>query len=553
MEPFDIPEDIWITDTTFRDGQQSRPPFTVEQISKLFDFLQRIGGEKGVIRFSEFFLYSEKDKKAVEACLAKGYKYPEVTGWIRAVKKDFELVKNMGLKETGILVSCSDYHIFLKLNKTRKQAMDIYLDTIKEALNHGVIPRCHFEDVTRADVYGFVVPFAIELMKLSKESKMPVKIRLCDTLGLGLSYPGIALPRSIPKLIMALRHDAGVPSEYLEWHGHNDFHKVHINTATAWLYGASAANASLFGIGERTGNSPIEALIFEYIGIKGGLDGIDTTAINEAADYYREMGVPIPHNFPFVGEDFNMTRAGIHADGVIKNPEIYTIFDTARILKRPITIGITDKSGVAGIALWINMHLRLPEKDKVDKHHPGVLKIYEWVMEEYTRKRTTAISDEEMLKMVRRHIPELFKSEFDQIKENVRSGVQHLIEDVAQNPVMHSFKKAEMEKYLKKVISQNPFIQLIAVTDKDGRRVTDNISRVIDKSKYDQFTKGDFTDCEWFINPMKTGKTSVTDFYVSKITNALCITVSTPVFDKKEEHILGILEFDIRFQEAAKL
>ena len=116
-----MPDEIWITDTTFRDGQQSRPPYTVKQIVDLFDLIHKLGGSKGLIRQCEFFLYSDKDKEAVRKCLDRGYKYPEVTGWIRAVKSDFKLVKEMGLKETGILCSASDYHIYLKLNKTRNR------------------------------------------------------------------------------------------------------------------------------------------------------------------------------------------------------------------------------------------------------------------------------------------------------------------------------------------------------------------------------------------------------------------------------------------------
>ncbi|HTG01720.1 MAG TPA: 2-isopropylmalate synthase, partial [Nitrospirota bacterium] len=106
-----IPEKIWITDTTFRDGQQSRPPYTPEQIVTIFDFLHRMSGPNGVIRQSEFFLYSDKDREAVRLCRERDYRFPEITGWIRANKNDFKLVKEMELKETGILTSCSDYHI----------------------------------------------------------------------------------------------------------------------------------------------------------------------------------------------------------------------------------------------------------------------------------------------------------------------------------------------------------------------------------------------------------------------------------------------------------
>ena len=155
------PDEIWITDTTFRDGQQARAPYTVEQIVTLFDMLHRLGGPQGIIRQSEFFIYSDKDTKAVNTCLERAYEFPEVTSWIRATASDFQLVKQLGIKETGILVSCSDYHIFKKLKMTRKQAMDQYLGIVKSALEIGVRPRCHFEDITRADFYGFVVPFEI--------------------------------------------------------------------------------------------------------------------------------------------------------------------------------------------------------------------------------------------------------------------------------------------------------------------------------------------------------------------------------------------------------
>ncbi len=174
----------------------------------------------------------------MQQCMELGFQYPEVTSWIRANEKDFQLVKDMGVSETGILVSCSDYHI-LKNESYRKQAMDQYLRIVSSALDFGILPRCHFEDITRADFYGFVVPFANELMKLSREYRKPIKIRACDTLGYGISYPGAAMPRSVPGIIYGLQHYSEVPSEWLEWHGHNDFYKVVTNAATAWLYVAA--------------------------------------------------------------------------------------------------------------------------------------------------------------------------------------------------------------------------------------------------------------------------------------------------------------------------
>lgn len=399
--PINMPKEIWMTDTTFRDGQQSTSPFTVKQIVDLFKLMSRLGGAKGLVRQSEFFLYSQKDKDAVRACQDLGLKYPEVTTWIRANEKDFELVKQAGVKETGILVSCSDYHIFKKMNLTRRQALDKYLGTVKSALSYGIRPRCHFEDITRADFYGFVVPFAMELMNLSQESGIPIKIRMCDTMGFGVSFPGVTLPRSVQGIVYGLHHYAGVPHELLEWHGHNDFYKVVTNASTAWLYGASAVNCSLLGIGERTGNCPLEAMAVEYASLRGTMDGMDFTAITDIASYFEnEINYIVPPKTPFVGRAFNSTRAGIHADGMLKDEEIYNIFDTAKILNRPARVSVNKTSGLAGIAFWINDYYKLPEDKRVDKNDPLVVKMKEMVDKEYEEGRCSSFGDDELVNLI---------------------------------------------------------------------------------------------------------------------------------------------------------
>ena len=399
--PMECPKDLYISDTTFRDGQQAMQPFDVKDIVELYKKLHRLGGKNGMIRQSEFFLYSDKDKEAVKKCLDLGYEFPEVTSWIRANEKDFELVKEFGIRETGILVSCSDYHIFKKMNMTRKQAMDKYLGIVKMALDKGIVPRCHFEDITRADYFGFVVPFAIELMKLSRESGIPIKIRACDTMGYGVTYPGTSLPRSVQGIIYGFRYYAEVPSEQLEWHGHNDFYKAVTNSATAWLYGCSTVNTSLLGIGERTVNTPLEAMAIEYTSLRGTSNGMNLEVISEIADYFEdEMGYRIPPQTPFVGKNFNVTKAGIHADGMLKDQEIYDIFDTQKILGRAPRVVVDAFSGLAGIAYWIDTFYELPTEAKIDKKDELVAKIKELVDKQYADGRTTAISDGELDAMV---------------------------------------------------------------------------------------------------------------------------------------------------------
>jgi isopropylmalate/homocitrate/citramalate synthase len=412
---FDLPSvmgrDIYITDTTFRDGQQARPPYTIDQMVHIYDLLARIGGPRGVIRQTEFFLYTKNDRETLDRCRALGHKYPECTGWIRAVKGDFRLVKESGLKESGMLTSCSDYHIFQKLKfPSRRACMDSYCEVVDAALEAGVRPRCHLEDVTRADIDGFVLPLVDRLMEMSRNvpESLTAKIRLCDTMGFGISYPGARLPRSIPKLIYKLNRECGVPSNRLEWHGHNDFHKVHVNGATAWLYGCDFLNTTLFGFGERTGNPPLESAVFEYIALKGDLCGIDTAAITELADYMRSIGLPIPDNYPFIGKNFNTTSAGIHAGGLRQDERIYNIFDTTKLLGRPPRVAITDKTGVDGVAHWINEFFGLKGDDRISKIKCA--KIARWVIDQYeVRGRLTAISDEELEAKTRELMPEYWE------------------------------------------------------------------------------------------------------------------------------------------------
>ena len=548
------PKQMLITDTTFRDGQQARPPYTMQQIVDIFEMLHRLSGPNGIIRQSEFFLYSDKDKEAVTHCRELDYNYPEITGWIRAHAEDLKLVKEMGLTETGILTSVSDYHIFLKLNWDRRKALDEYLGIVKAALELGIKPRCHLEDLTRADIYGFCVPFAIELMKLREESGLDIKLRLCDTMGYGVPYPGAALPRSVPRLVRAMIEDAGVPGSLLEWHGHNDFHKVLVNSATAWLYGCGAVNGALLGFGERTGNAPIEGMIMEYISLKGSTDGIDTRVITEIAEYFeRELHYHIPPNYPFVGKNFNTTSAGIHADGLLKNEEIYNAFDTAKILNRPISITITDKSGKAGIIHWINTRLDLTDERAVDKNHPGVNKIYKRIMEQYEAGRCTSISNEEMEKMTRRYLSEFFVSEFDQLKQKAGKLAAGLAKELAQRPEVRAMVPETMEPVLQKALDQNPFIQFMYVTNLEGRKITRNITHIIDRAKYAEVELAeDLSNRSWFIEPMKSGKIFVSDFYTSRFTGALCITVSVPVRNEADE-IQGVLGLDIRFEALVKM
>ncbi len=540
---------MFITDTTFRDGQQARPPYTVKQIARIYDLLHKLGGKSGLIQASEFFMYSPKDRKAIEVCRSRGYRFPRVTGWIRANMDDLKIAHDMEFDEVGLLTSMSDYHIFLKLGKTREQAMNDYLKVVTKALEWGIVPRCHFEDVTRADIYGFCLPFARKLMELSHEASMPIKIRLCDTMGYGVPFPGAALPRSVQRIVRAFTDEAGVPGAWLEWHGHNDFHKVLVNGVTAWLYGCGGVNGTLMGFGERTGNAPLEALVIDYISLTGNDEAADPTVITEIAQYFeKELDYRIPDNYPFAGKDFNATSAGIHVDGLAKNEEIYNIFDTTKILNRSVPIIINDKAGRAGVAYWINQQFNLPPERQVSKKHPAVGQIHTRIMAAYEEGRNTSFSNKEIKNLVRRFMPELFDSEFDQMKRIAGELASNLVERLARDCQSTADSEA-LTAQLQHFVRDYSFIQYAYVTDVKGHSTAIAISDPGDQKGYMAFPIGfDYSNREWFLQPMRTGKLHITNVHQSQVTGQLIITVSTVITDANDE-IIGVLGADIQLEE----
>ena len=540
---------MFITDTTFRDGQQARPPYTVKQIARIYDLLHKLGGKSGLIQASEFFMYSPKDRKAIEVCRARGYRFPRVTGWIRANMDDLKIAHDMEFDEVGLLTSMSDYHIFLKLGKTREQAMNDYLKVVTKALEWGIVPRCHFEDVTRADIYGFCLPFARKLMELSHEASMPIKIRLCDTMGYGVPFPGAALPRSVQRIVRAFTDEAGVPGAWLEWHGHNDFHKVRVNGVTAWLYGCGGVNGTLMGFGERTGNAPLEALVIDYISLTGNDEAADPTVITEIAQYFeKELDYRIPDNYPFAGKDFNATSAGIHVDGLAKNEEIYNIFDTTKILNRSVPIIINDKAGRAGVAYWINQQFNLPPERQVSKKHPAVGQIHTKIMAAYEEGRNTSFSNKEIKNLVRRFMPELFDSEFDQMKRIAGELASNLVERLSRDCQTTSDTET-LTAQLQQFVRDYSFIQYVYVTDVKGHSTAIAISDPGDQKGYKAFPIGfDYSNREWFQQPMRTGKLHIMNVHQSQVTGQLIITVSTVITDANDE-IIGVLGADIQLEE----
>lgn len=347
-----------ITDTTLRDGaQDSRLPiFPNEAKVKYFDLLHKLDNGTGVIDCVETFIYQKRDLWVLEEILSRGYQYPRVTTWTRAVPKDIkDLVSfsNGRLKETGMLASSSDHHIFDKLRfHSKEEAIEKYLQPIMTAYDNGILPRVHLEDTTRADIFGWVIPF---MQRVLKETQGIAKFRICDTIGMGSPDPHAALPMGVPRLTKLLRDETGAE---LEYHGHNDFGLATANSLAFWEFGGTKVNCVFGGLGERSGNTSLEQVLANYVRIYGD-PGFNLKALAELADLVSNEVRPLPPNSPIVGDVFS-SQAGLHQTGLHRQQEaeggfIYLAYDPSEVGRDDQELQrVGHLSGMDGIASLLN-------------------------------------------------------------------------------------------------------------------------------------------------------------------------------------------------------
>ena len=400
VRPSGLPPQVWTTETTHRDGQQGGLPLSTEQSLAIYDLLCRFTGTSGAIRQAEFFVYRPSDRAALEGALERyrGGAPIEPTTWIRAAAKDVALIRSLGVRETGMLASISDYHTFHKFTPGgRVQATQTYLDATRLALEAGIRPRLHLEDATRAptDVLLAFVEAVLDLAAPYGADLRP-KFRVCDTMGLGLPYDDVALPRSVPLLFRRLKA-LGLQPEDLEFHPHNDTWLIVANCLAAVREGCAAINGTCLGKGERTGNAPLEGVLLHLIGMGYfERDRPHFTALNELAELYAGMGEAPPPKYPLYGRDAHRTRAGIHADGLNKFWWMYAPFDVPRLLGRPLEVSLTKDSGAAGLVFLIKQHLGV----ELGKDDPRLRALHEHVVGEFDAGRQTGIEWEELRPLV---------------------------------------------------------------------------------------------------------------------------------------------------------
>ncbi len=313
---------VRIVDTTLRDGEQTAGVvFARTEKLRIARMLDEIGVhqiEAGIPAMGG------DEQEAVKAIASAGLQ-ASIMAWNRAVVADVDASLECGVDAVAISISVSDIHIFHKLRMTRREVLEAMSRATVHAAQHGVYVSVNAEDASRADP-----EFLLEFATAARDAGAN-RLRYCDTVGL-------MEPLTLYERIKTLRDKTGLD---IEMHTHNDFGMATANALAGIQAGASWVGVTVNGLGERAGNAALEEVVMALKHIYGIDLGLKTTRFRELSEYVaRASGREIPVSKPIVGTNTFAHESGIHADGVLKNPNTYEAFAPEEVgLQRQIVIG----------------------------------------------------------------------------------------------------------------------------------------------------------------------------------------------------------------------
>lgn len=311
-----------VCDTTLRDGEQAAGIVFANlekvRIAKLLD-------EIGVQQIESGIPAMGGDEKIAIKRIAHLGLDASILGWNRASIEDISHSIDCDVDSVAISMSSSDIHIEHKLMKTREWVLDRIVESVEYAKSHGLYISVNAEDASRADP-EFMVKFA----QTAKDAGAN-RVRYCDTLG-------ILTPSDTYDRIKHIIDTVKIP---VEMHTHNDFGMATANAIAGVQAGASFLSTTVMGIGERTGNSPLEEVVMAAKHLLKVDMGIETRRFREVAEYVaRASAREIPAWKPIVGSNCFAHEAGIHTDGVMKFLSNYEPYSPEEVgMSRKIIVG----------------------------------------------------------------------------------------------------------------------------------------------------------------------------------------------------------------------
>jgi isopropylmalate/homocitrate/citramalate synthase len=329
-----VPRSVACVDRTLGAGLAALRPCTVEQRMQIYRLLHRVNGDDGPIRRAELRLCDDADRDVLTHALelyASGENGVEPTVSVEDLVQ-LTALGDLRPREIGVAVPTSDLQILLGQRRTRRDIVERTVRLVDACLDLGARPRLELLDVCRADLDGFLFPALEALLGHVARSSASLRLRICDSFGLGLPWPEAPIARSLPRLLLRLRQELSFQPEQLEMQAHDDLGLGLVNTLTAAAHGCAAVVGAFGGVGERAGFAATELLLVHL----GGLYGVesDLAVVGELLHLLEELGLGLPARHPLWGEAALTARCPYPAEDLSSTPELGAPFNTHRVFGR---------------------------------------------------------------------------------------------------------------------------------------------------------------------------------------------------------------------------
>ncbi|OAI16934.1 homocitrate synthase [Methylomonas lenta] len=324
------PRSIIIDDTTLRDGEQSAGVvFSLEEKLTIAQQLSAMGVPELEIGIPAM---GEQEREEIKAIVALNLP-SNLLVWSRMRSDDLKHCLGLGVGMVDLSISASDQHIQHKLKQSRSWVLATIERCVKTAIDAGMQVCVGAEDASRADS-DFLAQMAETAQKAGAS-----RIRFADTVG-------IMEPFGVLDAIRKLR---SVTDMAIEMHAHDDLGLATANTLAAAVAGATHVNTTINGLGERAGNAALEEVVVglkQLYNIDTGIDLRNFTALSHQVA--TASGDTIGSRKSLIGRDVFSHEAGIHVDGLLKDPNNYQGVDPA-LLGRNHQLVLGKHSGSQGV------------------------------------------------------------------------------------------------------------------------------------------------------------------------------------------------------------